>query len=188
MLTFIFLGTLLLHVAMPAPLFTGLRQVALQRDMNILVYGVLQFSTSLHDLYDSTAQKLDRIQHSLGIHEQRLGVLHRQTQRAQKDQKEIRELVEGLKVREFTMVRVAGTIQATCGSSSDLGCQVVETRRSPFHQVQLAPRLHPLLMRSELPTILYSLAAVRLEQCTTLGVALPLKSIQKAQLVQSTEF
>ncbi|KAJ6657658.1 hypothetical protein lerEdw1_002159 [Lerista edwardsae] len=88
---------------MPAPLWTGLRQVALQRDTNILVYGVLQFSASLHDLYDTTAQKLDRIWHSIGIHEQRLTALHRQTQRAQKDQKEIRELVEGVKAKNTVL-------------------------------------------------------------------------------------
>lgn len=113
MLTFIVLGTLLPHVAMAAPLFTGLQHVALQEDVNILVYGVLQFSKSLHDLYDSTALKLDRIWNSINTNEQRLGVLHRQIQRAQKDQTDIREVVEGLKVRILIMSRAAETIPVT---------------------------------------------------------------------------
>ena len=102
--TFVLLLSILLPpVAMPAPILTGPGQVAQQEDVNILVYGVLQFSEALRDFYDSTTQKLDRIRHKAGIYEQGLRGLHHQTQNARQGQKEIRGLVERLKVTMFKL-------------------------------------------------------------------------------------
>ncbi|XP_060124846.1 angiopoietin-like protein 8 isoform X1 [Zootoca vivipara] len=96
MLTFLFPSILLPCAAMLAPILTGPQQPAAPQDVNILFYGVLQFSSTLSDFYDSTTRKLDKIRRSSDFYERGLEVLRRQTQRAQQKQKEIGEIVEGL--------------------------------------------------------------------------------------------
>ncbi|KAH0628618.1 hypothetical protein JD844_009977 [Phrynosoma platyrhinos] len=96
MLTFLSLCILLPHAIMAAPALAGPQQAALQEEVNVLVYGVIQFSTALHELYNSTAQKLDRIRHRTDIYEQSLRTLHHQAQSAQQKQQEIRRILEGL--------------------------------------------------------------------------------------------
>lgn len=97
------LSILLPPVAMAAPILKDPGQVALQEEMNILVYGVAQFSEALCNLYDSTAQKLDRIRHRTGTYEEGLRALRLQTQDARQSQEEVRGIVERLKV---TMIQL----------------------------------------------------------------------------------
>ncbi|XP_061438424.1 uncharacterized protein LOC133363180 isoform X1 [Rhineura floridana] len=101
MLTFTFLSVFLPHAPVPALILPGPQQAARQEEVNLLVYGVLQFSGTLRDLYDSTAQKLDRIRHRTDLYEHGLGVLLQQTQSAQQKQKEIREIIERLKAEDM---------------------------------------------------------------------------------------
>ncbi|XP_028679699.1 uncharacterized protein angptl8 isoform X2 [Erpetoichthys calabaricus] len=54
---------------------SGEPRTALTEDVNILMYGVLQFSQGLHDVYQSTSSKLTRIWHKLDINDLRVGAL-----------------------------------------------------------------------------------------------------------------
>lgn len=103
MLTFLFLSILLPSAAMLAPILTGPQQPAALQEVNILFYGVMQFASTLSDLYESTTQKLDKIRRSSDFYERGLEELRRQTQRAQQKQEEIREIVEGLEVTVFKL-------------------------------------------------------------------------------------
>lgn len=78
----------------------------MQEEVNILVYGVLQFSSALHHLYNFTAQKLNRIRRNLDVHKHGLGVLRRLTQSTKQNQKKITLAVENLKVTRLGVITI----------------------------------------------------------------------------------
>ncbi|XP_058021866.1 golgin subfamily A member 6-like protein 6 isoform X1 [Ahaetulla prasina] len=97
MLASIFLSLLMWQTAIPVPSLIDLQQEALQEEVNVLVYGVIQFSQALHNLYNSMAQKLDKIRQRMDFYQQNFKVLYHQVQSIQLDRNENRERIKGLK-------------------------------------------------------------------------------------------
>ncbi|KAG2470692.1 ANGL8 protein, partial [Polypterus senegalus] len=62
---------------------SGEPRTALTEDVNILMYGVLQFSQGLHDVYQSTSSKLTRIWHKQDINDLRVGALQQKLAESQ---------------------------------------------------------------------------------------------------------
>lgn len=89
------------QTAIPVPSLIDLQQEALQEEVNLLVYGVIQFSQALHNLYNSMAQKLNKIRQRMDFYQQGFKVLYHQIQSIQLDQNENRERIKGLKVTGF---------------------------------------------------------------------------------------
>ncbi|XP_070794381.1 angiopoietin-like protein 8 [Pituophis catenifer annectens] len=97
MLASIFLSLLMWQTAIPVPSLIDLQQEALQEEVNLLVYGVIQFSQALHNLYNSMAQKLNKIRQRMDFYQQGFKVLYHQIQSIQLDRNESRERIKGLK-------------------------------------------------------------------------------------------
>nr|XP_008101987.1 PREDICTED: uncharacterized protein LOC103277738 [Anolis carolinensis] len=107
MLMFLSLSILLPYATMAAPVRISAQQLAPQNEVDVLVYGVMQFSTALHELYSSTAQKLDKIRHRTNIYEEGVQTLHRQVQNAQQKQQETRIILERLKAQDTVLKKEA---------------------------------------------------------------------------------
>ncbi|XP_058021867.1 uncharacterized protein LOC131189642 isoform X2 [Ahaetulla prasina] len=94
MLASIFLSLLMWQTAIPVPSLIDLQQEALQEEVNVLVYGVIQFSQALHNLYNSMAQKLDKIRQRMDFYQQNFkaeGTILKQ--QAQAKREELQELL-----------------------------------------------------------------------------------------------
>ncbi|XP_053112476.1 uncharacterized protein LOC128327575 [Hemicordylus capensis] len=66
-----------------------------------------------------------------------------------------------------------------------LGAQVEAVARGAFARLQLVHQLCPFLEKADLATVTHALVTSQLDYCNTLYVGLPLKNIQKLQLVQN---
>ncbi|XP_021413563.1 uncharacterized protein LOC110486361 [Oncorhynchus mykiss] len=62
-------------------------------DMNVLMYGVLQFSETLHHVYESTDAKFARIERSLRRHEERLERLGQEAGQAAEKDRQMRQVL-----------------------------------------------------------------------------------------------
>ena len=58
--------------------------------------------------------------------------------------------------------------------------------RSAFAQLKLVRQLHPFLEMSDLATVTHALVTSHFDYCNALCVGLPLKTVQKLQLVQNS--
>lgn len=75
-------------------------KAAPQEEVNVLMFGVIQFSESLNYVYETTEAKLARISKVLKTHEGTLQKLGEQTEQAAEAEKQIKEAVELLQVRK----------------------------------------------------------------------------------------
>ncbi|KAG7223181.1 hypothetical protein INR49_015789, partial [Caranx melampygus] len=69
-------------------------KAAPQEEVNVLMFGVIQFSESLNYVYETTEAKLVRISKALKTHEGTLQKLGEQTEQAAEVEKQIKEVVE----------------------------------------------------------------------------------------------
>lgn len=86
------------------PVRTGKMEdkAAPQEEVNVLMFGVIQFSESLNYVYETTEAKIARISRALKIHEGTLQTLGRQTEQAAEVEKHMKEVIQLLQVREHT--------------------------------------------------------------------------------------
>lgn len=74
-------------------------KAAPQEEVNLLMFGVIQFSESLNQVYESTAAKIAKISQTLMSHESTLQKLGRQTEEAAEVEKQMKEVIRLLQVR-----------------------------------------------------------------------------------------
>lgn len=77
-------------------------KTAPQEDVNVLMFGVIQFSESLNYAYETTEAKIAKISQTLKNHEGTLQKLGKQTQQAAEVEKQMKEVIELLQVRKHT--------------------------------------------------------------------------------------
>ncbi|XP_061443806.1 uncharacterized protein LOC133365612 isoform X9 [Rhineura floridana] len=70
-------------------------------------------------------------------------------------------------------------------SSLSLETQVASVARSAFYQLRLVAQLRPYRDRDNLASVVHALVTSKLDYCNGLYVGLPLKTVQKLQLVQN---
>lgn len=75
-----------------------------QEEVNVLMFGVIQFSESLNYVYETTDAKIARISQTLKSHEATLQDLGRETEQAAEVEKQIKEVIELLQVRKHTEI------------------------------------------------------------------------------------
>lgn len=83
-------------------------RAAPQEEVNVLMFGVIQFSESLKYVYESTEAKISKISQTLSGHEGALQKLGRQTEEAAEVEKQMKEVIQLLQVRKH------GTMQTRC--------------------------------------------------------------------------
>lgn len=71
-----------------------------QEEVNVLMFGVIQFSESLSYAYETTEAKLAKITQTLRSHEGILQQLGKQTEQAAEVEKQIKEVIHLLQVRK----------------------------------------------------------------------------------------
>lgn len=72
-----------------------------QDDMNVLMFGVIQFSESLNYAYETTEAKIAKISQTLKTHEGALQQLGKQTEEAAEVEKQIKQVIQLLQVRKY---------------------------------------------------------------------------------------
>lgn len=75
-------------------------KAAAQEEVNVLMFGVIQFSDSLNYVYQTTEAKIEKIKQSLKSHEGTLQKLGKETEQAAEVERQIKESVQLLQVRE----------------------------------------------------------------------------------------
>lgn len=76
------------------------KNAAPQEDVNVLMFGVIQFSDSLKYISETTEAKIDRISQTLKNHEGRLQRLGRRAERTAEIKKQIKVVIMLLQVSE----------------------------------------------------------------------------------------
>ncbi|KAJ0001253.1 hypothetical protein NQD34_006273, partial [Periophthalmus magnuspinnatus] len=71
-----------------------------QEQVNVLMFGVIQFSESLNYAYESTEKKMAKIIQTLKSHDLTLQQLEAQTQKAAEEEKQIKAMITLLQVRK----------------------------------------------------------------------------------------
>ncbi|XP_063759724.1 uncharacterized protein angptl8 isoform X2 [Eleginops maclovinus] len=74
-------------------------KAAPQEDVNVLMFGVIQFSESLNYVYETTEAKIVKIRQTLRSHEGTLEKLERQTEQAAEVEKQIKAAIELLQAQ-----------------------------------------------------------------------------------------
>ena len=69
--------------------------------------------------------------------------------------------------------------------SLSLEAQVASVAQSAFYQLRLVAQLRPYLDRDDLASVVHALVTSKLDYCNALYVGLPLKTVQKLQLMQN---
>ena len=69
--------------------------------------------------------------------------------------------------------------------SLSLEAQVASVARSAFYQLRSVAQLRPYLDRDSLASVVHALVTSKLDYCNVLYMGLPLKMVQKLQLVQT---
>nr|XP_015204613.1 PREDICTED: uncharacterized protein LOC107077600 [Lepisosteus oculatus] len=87
------------------------QRVASVDDVNVLMYGVLQFSQALHEMYHSTNDKFARISHRLDSKEEKLGLLGREMVDAKTAEEQVKTAVRQLQVEDAELQRQARGIK-----------------------------------------------------------------------------
>lgn len=75
-------------------------KAAPQEEVNVLMFGVIQFSESLNYVYETTEAKIAKISQTLRSHEGTIQKLGRQTEQAAEVEKQIKEVIQLLQVRK----------------------------------------------------------------------------------------
>lgn len=75
-------------------------RVAPQEEVNVLMFGTIQFSESLNYVYETTEAKIAKISKTLKSHEGTLQNLGRQTEQAAEVEKQMKEVIQLLQVRK----------------------------------------------------------------------------------------
>ncbi|XP_062868210.1 uncharacterized protein angptl8 isoform X2 [Trichomycterus rosablanca] len=88
--------------SLPATTRTEAR-LALVDDMNVLMYGVLQFSESLHDMYKNTEKRLERVTRAISHAESLLKRLGHDTEQAAHSKRQIEARLGLLQVQMATL-------------------------------------------------------------------------------------
>ncbi|XP_068613182.1 angiopoietin-like protein 8 [Brachionichthys hirsutus] len=65
-----------------------------QEEINLLIFGVLQFSESLNHIYETTEAKLAKIRQAVKNHEATLQNLERETEQAAEVEKQMKEVIQ----------------------------------------------------------------------------------------------
>lgn len=97
----------------PTPMMSTLLSTprpALQEDVNLLVYGVLQLSQALHDTYRNTDRRLQRVNSSLSTYNLTLGMLARETRQTGMDAEQLNTTIRGLQMEEEAIQRQSSDI------------------------------------------------------------------------------
>ncbi|XP_067333076.1 angiopoietin-like protein 8 [Channa argus] len=74
-------------------------KTAPQEEVNVLMFGVIQFSESLNYVYETTEAKIAKIGQALKNHEGTLQKLGKQTEQAAEVEKQIKEVIELLQAQ-----------------------------------------------------------------------------------------
>lgn len=75
-------------------------KAAPQEEVNVLMFGVIQFSESLKDVYETTDAKIAKVSRALKSHEGTLQYLGRETEQAAEVEKQIKQVIQWLQVRK----------------------------------------------------------------------------------------
>ncbi|XP_078124818.1 angiopoietin-like protein 8 [Sander vitreus] len=70
-----------------------------QEEVNVLMFGVIQFSESLNYVYETTEAKIAKVSQTLRSHEGTLQKLGRQTEQAAEVEKQIKEVIQLLQAQ-----------------------------------------------------------------------------------------
>ncbi|XP_070778884.1 angiopoietin-like protein 8 [Enoplosus armatus] len=84
-------------------------KAAPQEEVNVLMFGVIQFSESLNYVYETTEAKIAKISQALKSHEGTLQKLGRQTEQAaqvEKQMKEVMHLLQDQLVKQQTQTKM----------------------------------------------------------------------------------
>ena len=73
-------------------------------EVNVLMFGVIQFSESLNYVYETTAAKIGKISKALKSHEGTLQMLGKQTEQAAELEKEMKDVIQLLQVKKNTEI------------------------------------------------------------------------------------
>lgn len=100
-------------------------KAAPQEEVNVLMFGVVQFSESLNYAYETTAAKMAKISKMLKSHEGTLQTLGKQTEQAAEVEKQMKDVIRLLQVRksekickQLTSLLCAFTREITAEKSS----------------------------------------------------------------------
>ncbi|XP_069089442.1 angiopoietin-like protein 8 [Pleurodeles waltl] len=130
----------------PTPMMSTLLsspRPALQEDVNLLVYGVLQLSQALHDTYHNTERRLQRVNSSLSTYNLTLGMLDRETRQIGLDAEQLKTTIKGLQMEEEAIQRQSSNIFKSFG-------EVLDSHRALEEQVR---KLEQHLSRSSRPAV-----------------------------------
>lgn len=75
-------------------------EASTQEEVNMLMFGVIQFSKSLKDVYETTEATIAKISQTLRGHEGTLQKLERQTEEAAVVEKQMKEVLRLIQVRK----------------------------------------------------------------------------------------
>ena len=75
-------------------------KAAPREEVNVLMFGVIQFSESLNYVYETTEAKIAKISQTLKSHEGTLQRLGEQTEQAAEVEKKMKEVIKLLQVRK----------------------------------------------------------------------------------------
>lgn len=88
-----------------------------QEEVNVLMFGVIQFSESLNYVYETTEAKIAKISQALQKHEGALQRLGKQTEQAAEMEKQMKEAIALLQVRQKKCKhQIPYVLQHGCGN------------------------------------------------------------------------
>ena len=97
-------------------------KAAPQDEVSVLMYGVLQFGQSFHEIYQSTEAKIARIGESLRSHELALEGLNRDAVQAAGQEVQIRGALGQLEVRKNTPSTLSSPLSDSLSGDEWLTC------------------------------------------------------------------
>lgn len=74
---------------------------ALQQEVNLLMFGIIQFSQAFKYMHETTEAKMEKIGQILRRQEETLQTLGTQTEQAAEVEKEMKEVLQRIQVREY---------------------------------------------------------------------------------------
>lgn len=86
-------------------------RLALVDDMNVLMYGVVQFSQSLHDMYKNTEKRLERVTRAISQAESLLQRLGHDTEQAVRSKRQTEERLGLIQVRMWYCIFINTHVQ-----------------------------------------------------------------------------
>ncbi|XP_070703443.1 angiopoietin-like protein 8 [Pempheris klunzingeri] len=75
------------------------KKTATQEEVNVLMFGVIQFSESINYVYETTEAKIAKVSETLKSHEATLQKLGKQTERAADTEEQIKEVIQLLQAQ-----------------------------------------------------------------------------------------